>query len=293
MDHVRVPYQYPRLQVDASHAASPLDHNRCVLCGRCVRVCDEIEGAHTWDMMGRGVPDPRDHRPQPALGRPRDLHQLRQVRARLPHRRAVRKGQVGGRDGQKRRQFLPYLSAMREKRLMTPARVATVWLDGCSGCHMSFLDMDERLLEIAPPDRPRLQPAGGLQGVPGGGGRDHRRRRGQQHRGPAQDPQDPRRTKILVSLGDCAVTSNVPGMRNPSTKDVLERAYVENVHRTTRACPTRCVPPLLPQSRPVHEYVKVDVFVPGCPPNADAIFYAVSELLAGRMPDPAAFTRFG
>lgn len=54
MTHVRVPYRYPKLDVDASHLRFAVDHNRCVLCGRCVRVCDEIEGAHTWDMMGRG-----------------------------------------------------------------------------------------------------------------------------------------------------------------------------------------------------------------------------------------------
>ncbi len=55
MDHVRYPYLYPKLGVDLSHARFGLDHNRCVLCTRCVRVCDEIEGAHTWDVMGRGV----------------------------------------------------------------------------------------------------------------------------------------------------------------------------------------------------------------------------------------------
>ncbi|MCL5746296.1 MAG: bidirectional hydrogenase complex protein HoxU [Acidobacteria bacterium] len=55
MTHVRFPYQYPRLPVDASHERFVIDHNRCVLCTRCVRVCDEIEGAHTWDVMARGV----------------------------------------------------------------------------------------------------------------------------------------------------------------------------------------------------------------------------------------------
>ena len=54
MDHVRYPYLHPNLPVDASHAAFTMDHNRCVLCTRCVRVCDEIEGAHTWDVAGRG-----------------------------------------------------------------------------------------------------------------------------------------------------------------------------------------------------------------------------------------------
>jgi len=55
MDHVRVPYRDPLLSVDASHERFALDHNRCVLCTRCVRVCDEIEGAHTWDVAGRGI----------------------------------------------------------------------------------------------------------------------------------------------------------------------------------------------------------------------------------------------
>jgi len=53
--HIRFPYQYPNVPVDASHDWFVMDHNRCILCTRCVRVCDEIEGAHTWDVMGRGT----------------------------------------------------------------------------------------------------------------------------------------------------------------------------------------------------------------------------------------------
>jgi bidirectional [NiFe] hydrogenase diaphorase subunit len=53
--HVELPYRYPRLSVDSSHDLFRVDHNRCVLCTRCVRVCDEIEVAHTWDVMGRGI----------------------------------------------------------------------------------------------------------------------------------------------------------------------------------------------------------------------------------------------
>ena len=83
-----------------AHERFGIDHNRCILCTRCVRVCDEIEGAHTWDVMGRGIESARHHRPGPAVGRVGHLHQLRQVRARLPDRRAVREGQVGRRDGQ-------------------------------------------------------------------------------------------------------------------------------------------------------------------------------------------------
>lgn len=54
VDHVQVPYRYARYSLDSSHDLFRVDHNRCVLCTRCVRVCDEIEGAHTWDVAGRG-----------------------------------------------------------------------------------------------------------------------------------------------------------------------------------------------------------------------------------------------
>jgi bidirectional [NiFe] hydrogenase diaphorase subunit len=55
VDHVRYPYAYPRLAVDASHPRFVLDHNRCVLCTRCVRTCAEVEGAHVWEVAGRGI----------------------------------------------------------------------------------------------------------------------------------------------------------------------------------------------------------------------------------------------
>jgi NAD-reducing hydrogenase small subunit len=101
------------------------------------------------------------------------------------------------------------------------------------------------------------------------------------------------RTTILVSLGDCAVTANVPGMRNPFfTKDVYDRAYRENV-TLNPGTPDQVVPRLLPLARPIHEFVEVDVFVPGCPPSADTIYYVVNELLAGRQPELSARTRFG
>jgi len=102
-----------------------------------------------------------------------------------------------------------------------------------------------------------------------------------------------KRTQILVSLGDCAVTANVPGMRNPfGVKAVCDRAYTENV-TLNPGTPTQVIPALLPYSRPVHEVVKVDVFIPGCPPSADTIYYALSELLEGRQPELSTRTRFG
>ncbi len=96
VDHVRVPYRNARYDVDSSHDLFRLDHNRCVLCTRCVRVCDEIEGAHTWDVMGRGSDCRVITDLEPPLGRERLLHRLRQVRAGLPDGGAGQAGHLGG-----------------------------------------------------------------------------------------------------------------------------------------------------------------------------------------------------
>ncbi len=176
---------------------------------------------------------------------------------------------------------------------MSKIKLATVWMDGCSGCHMSFLDIDERLLALADQIELVYSPLVDHKEFPHGvdvtivegavsSEEDLEKIKRIRHR-----------TKILVSLGDCAVTGNVPSMRNPfGVKAVLERAYLEP-DLLNPQIPNVVVPPLLPFARPLHTAVKIDVFVPGCPPSADTIFYAVSELLAGRMPDLSHLTRFG
>jgi NAD-reducing hydrogenase small subunit len=100
-------------------------------------------------------------------------------------------------------------------------------------------------------------------------------------------------TKILVSLGDCAVTANVPSMRNIFSVDELyARAYLENVEVQPQI-PTVDIPPLLDRTRPVHEVVPVDLFIPGCPPHPDHIFFVISELLEGRIPELGTVVHFG
>jgi len=170
--------------------------------------------------------------------------------------------------------------------------LATVWLDGCSGCHMSFLDMDERLLEIAERADIVYSPLIDIKVYPetvdfclveGAVSSEEDLHKIKLIR---------ERTKTLISFGDCAVTANVPAMRNPiGPTPLLERAYLENV-TLNPGIPLQVVPALLPMARPVHRVVKVDVFLPGCPPSADLIYQSLVDLLEGRVPDTAG-ARFG
>jgi NAD-reducing hydrogenase small subunit len=101
------------------------------------------------------------------------------------------------------------------------------------------------------------------------------------------------RSKLVVALGDCAVTGNVPAMRNQvPPRKLLERIYIEGA-QASPGIPQDGVPALLRQAVPVHEVVKVDLHVAGCPPPASAIAYAITELLEGRLPDVGAKVKFG
>lgn len=179
---------------------------------------------------------------------------------------------------------------MSETRKIT---LATAWLDGCSGCHMSFLDLDERLIELVEKveivyspivdtkELPLHVDVGILEGAVS------------TEEDLAKTRQFRERCKFLISLGDCAVSGNVPLMRNTFDLDAIyDRAFVENV-QANPGRPTEGVPLLLETVRPIHHAVHVDLFVQGCPPSADTIWYVLTELIAGRTPDPTQVTRFG
>lgn len=173
-------------------------------------------------------------------------------------------------------------------------RVATVWLSGCSGCHMSFLDQDEVLIDLAARIQLVYSPIADVKVFPedvdvtlveGAVANEEQLDLLKQAR---------ERTKLLVSLGDCAVTGNVTALRNAlsdSAQAVLERAYLENSDMNLQV-PVD-VPRLLRKVRPLHEVVKVDFFVPGCPPPAGVITYVLTELLAGRKPNMEGKCKYG
>lgn len=176
---------------------------------------------------------------------------------------------------------------------MSKLKLATVWLDGCSGCHMSFLDMDERLLELADvvelvysplvdaKEFPESVDITLVEGAVASVDDEKKIRKVRAH------------TKTLVAMGDCAITGNVPAMRNPiGPEAILERAYIENAS-AQQQIPLVVVPRLLKTVRPIHEYVPVDVFLPGCPPSAGTFHAALVALITGEPLDIPALTRFG
>lgn len=180
---------------------------------------------------------------------------------------------------------------------MDRLKFATVWLGGCSGCHMSFLDLDEWLFDLAQVADVVFSPVVDTKEYPEGvdvclvegavANEDNLELIRQVRQ----------RTKTLVGFGDCAVTGNVTAMRNPlgGPELVLQRAYLDPSNLRPRV-PQEAgiVPPLLPRVMPVHEVVPVDFFLPGCPPPAARIKAFLEELVAGKAPpSEASAIRFG
>jgi bidirectional [NiFe] hydrogenase diaphorase subunit len=114
MDHVTVPYRYPKLQVDATHERFIADHNRCILCTRCVRVCDQIEGAHTWDIMGRGESSRVITDLNQPWGDSETCTKCGKCVHVCPTGALTEKGRSVA-EMAKQRRFLPYLTKMREE----------------------------------------------------------------------------------------------------------------------------------------------------------------------------------
>ncbi len=171
---------------------------------------------------------------------------------------------------------------------MSKKRIATVWLGGCSGCHMSLLDIDERILEVAKLADIVKSPVVDVKECPEVDiclvegavyAREH-----------LEELEHLRKSsRVLVALGDCAVNGNVPAMRNRvGLQAALERAYrAFETGDGAGPVPSVGVTALLERVTPLHAHVKVDYFLPGCPPSADLIHFVLVELLHDRVPDLA------
>ena len=169
---------------------------------------------------------------------------------------------------------------------MSKPKLATVWLESCAGCHMSFLDIDERIIGLLDKVEVTATPITDFKEIPyvdigvidGAIANEEEKHIALELR---------KKAKILIAWGDCAVFGGINTMRNfLSVKEVLEGAYLHTASTVNPdgVIPHGEVPALLPQALPADNFVKVDVYVPGCPPDADTILYVFQELLEGRMP---------
>ncbi len=170
---------------------------------------------------------------------------------------------------------------------MSKKKLATVWLGGCSGCHMSLLDIDERILDVAaladivksPIVDGKEFPQVDIALVEGSVTSDEHLHEIKEIR---------KKSKVLIAFGDCAVTANVTGLRNwLSKEDVLNRAYRDAESNDDEGqMPSHfTLLKLHDKVVPLHEVVTVDFYIPGCPPSADTIFYVLAEFLNGRIPN--------
>jgi len=173
-------------------------------------------------------------------------------------------------------------------------RVATTSLAGCFGCHMSFLDIDEwlgELLEHVEFDRSPLTDIkhcgpcdiGLVEGGLCNADNVHVLREFRDN------------CRILIAVGSCAINGGVPAMRNHyRLRECLEEAYLHGVGVVNPQIPDDVeLPLLLSKVHPLHEVVKVDYYLPGCPPPADAFKKTLSDLLEGRDPQlPRSMLRY-
>lgn len=170
---------------------------------------------------------------------------------------------------------------------MAKLKLATVWLAGCSGCHMSFLDLDEWLIDLAGRVDLVYSPLADVKDYPEGvdlvlveGAVANDENLEMVHRLRA-------RSKVVVSFGDCAVTGNVTSLRNPlgMALEVLRPVYLEKGdHNAQIPAEKGIIPVLLDKVRPVHHVIPVDFYLPGCPPPADRIRAVLQDMLSGREP---------
>ena len=170
---------------------------------------------------------------------------------------------------------------------MAKVTIATDWLAACAGCHMSLLDIDDRIVQLLEAVQFTSSPITDIKEPPEEGvtvgiltgaiSNTHNVQVAKRMR---------ERCQILIALGDCATFGGIVATRNlVGTDEALRRAYIETESTVDGVIPNS--PELgkpLDRVTGVGNVVEVDLFIPGCPPRADAIFYALSELLAGRTP---------
>jgi len=164
--------------------------------------------------------------------------------------------------------------------------VASDWLGGCAGCHMSLLDIDERIVALLEKATLNATPITDFKHPPESGVTVGMLEGAVTNSAQQEVAQRMRsRCKCLIALGDCAVFGGVPSLRNGATiAAALKRAYIETESTVDGHIPHDPELATMIEAKPLGDVVDVDIHLPGCPPSADAIFYVLKELAEGRMP---------
>ncbi len=280
---------------DASHPEILLNRDRCIYCELCVRASRDSDGKEIFCITGRAENKSLAVNSDSGLLEDSGLTvddaaaNVCPVGAIIKKREGFKKP-IGQRDydsrsiehGNIRKPEMPQLTTEPGRKI----KLATCSLAGCFGCHMSFLDIDERIVDLVEHvefDRTPLNDFKELAtevdvGLIEGGVCN------------TENIETLRRfrenCKVLIAVGACAISGGVPALRNNiDVRELLEESYINAIGVDNPQIPTDDeLPYILEKVSPVHEVVKVDFFLPGCPPPADAFWRILNSLIARKQP---------
>ena len=280
---------------DASHPDVLLNRDRCIYCELCVRASRDSDGKEIFCISGRGENKSLAINSDSGLLADSGLSVDDSAAGVCPVGALIRKREgfskpIGKRDfdkgqGTGERVKAPPLP-MLTKEPGEKVRLATVSLAGCFGCHMSFLDIDERILELVEHVEFDRSPLDDLKEftaecdvglIEGGVCNTENIETLREFR---------RRCKVIIAVGACAISGGVPALRNGiDVRELLEESYVNGMGVDNGQIPTDPeLPHILEKVSPIHEVVKVDFFLPGCPPSPDAFWRVLNSVVAGEQP---------
>ncbi len=283
-------------ETDASHPDLLINRDRCIYCHLCVRASRDSDGKDIFSITGRSenkslaintdsgllkdsgitVDDAAANVcPVGCIIKKRDGFS-KPIGQRIYDNRPVHYNKI-------KQPSLPDLDREPGRKL----RVATCSLAGCFGCHMSFLDIDERIVELTEHVEFDRSPINDIKtcstqcdiGLIEGGVCNT------ENIETLREFRD--NCRILIAVGACAISGGVPALRNNvDVRELLEESYVNAVGIDNPQIPTDAeLPHILEEVSPIHEVVKVDFFLPGCPPPADAFWQILTDIVEGRQPD--------
>jgi len=273
---------FPRRAVDASHPDVILDRDRCIACGLCARASEELDRKGVFELGGRGletrllVNSPSGSLADSSVSADDQAVDICPTGALLRKHDAFRVP-IG------RRRFDLGDGRWQGASMNRKLKLATVSLAGCFGCHMSLLDIDDRIVDLAAKLELVRSPLTDM------------RQRGRYdvcliegglcNRENIDVLRDLRaRSDVLIAAGACAIFGGIPALRNRfPLEECLDEAYLSGAGLADGQLPVdRELPRLLPRVLPIHELVTVDFSIPGCPPPPEAFWTVLSQLVAGQ-----------